>query len=1294
MACNDSVVSPLADTVSGIDGVGIEVSATPDAEADPCAELGDGTACDDLDPCTLNDRCQAGLCVGGTNNPCESTNPCRVGSCDSASGCVFENLVTGETCDLTCFGEARCVDGTCEAVTETKVLCEEPGEEEPCLSSRECDPATGECSLEIYLDVGEDCDSDSNACTWEICDALGVCASTNDLEDCGQEKLGSPCELWACAPKTGACIAVGFAGEVSCTDGNACTYNDTCFETEFGFIVCQGTPVPVDDSNLCTDDSCVDGTVLHTPLNGLWCDPADGCAGSGICAEGACAPDKVCDCVVDDDCPEPEDLCKGTLFCDDGICAPKPGASIVCPASTQPCQVSTCVPETGTCIDQGVDDDVACDDGNVCTSPDACQSGVCVSGSLLDCDNGSFCDGQETCDASLGCQLGQAPSIDDGVGCTQDSCDEALGAVVHAVDPTQCQDGVLCTLNTCTEVGCVFVPQDSACDNGLFCDGQETCDTASGCVTTNVPALDDGVDCTLDACDEAADSVVHTLDDSLCKDAFLCTADVCSEVGCLFQTNDAYCDNGLFCDGVEVCSAGLGCQPGSTPSVDDGVACTQDACNEVADLVEHLPVASACDDGHACTADSCTPVGCVHEDVDGWCDDNNTCTDNACMSGACVFVANFAVCDDGDPCTLTSACDQSVCVPLTFQNCDDNNVCTTDFCLAGLCQHTPNQEVCDDGEPCTSGDVCGSGSCAGPSPTLCSDGNACTDDGCDFEEGCVFSDNSDACDDGDACTTVDACSGGTCEGTVPADCEDGNLCTDLDCDILVGCTFPANNAGCEDGNACTVDDVCAQATCAGSPLECDDDNMCTDDSCDPGTGCVWAFNTLECDDGDACSFEDTCTLGVCVGLRYTDGKVKGSIKLAEGLGGFSGDQSAYDSFGSSAAGIGDLDGDGVPDVAIGAPNDDDGGNGSGALWILFLNVDGTVKEQQKISSLSGGFQGTLFSQDAFGSSLASLGDLDGDGVNELAVGSPGNDTGGSGVGAVWILFMNPDGTVKVEQELAMGEGGFAGALLPGDQFGYSLGNLGDLDGDGRPELAVGAPGTDGLVFLNQGAFWILHLNANGTVEASLKFQDVSGTDGASAATGVSVVGPGDINGDGFRDIMVGSHDNFDAPGALWVLFLTAEGQLNTTNGSGYIKLSDGLNGSPSTINGSHFGGALAASGDLDGDGIPDVIAGRWGQTSGCLECGTVSTLFLNSDGTIKKTKLLGLNLPQNGFNGPLYGLKPHWGRSLAFVGDVDKDGLLDFVAGANEDDISPAASCFNCGATFLLFMKEDPFCVL
>ncbi|MGE4608686.1 MAG: IPTL-CTERM sorting domain-containing protein, partial [Myxococcota bacterium] len=105
------------------------------------------------------------------------------------------------------------------------------------------------------------------------------------------------------------------------------------------------------------------------------------------------------------------------------------------------------------------------------------------------------------------------------------------------------------------------------------------------------PGVDDSIACKDDSCDEQTDSIVHAPDDD-------------------------FCANGSFCDGDELCNAQTGCEAGTPPGVDDAIACTDDSCDEGADLVVHMPDASLCDDGNICTAESCDEVsGCLNDPI-------------------------------------------------------------------------------------------------------------------------------------------------------------------------------------------------------------------------------------------------------------------------------------------------------------------------------------------------------------------------------------------------------------------------------------------------------------------------------------------------------------------------------------------------------------------------------------------------------------------------------------------------------------------------------------------------------
>ena len=180
-----------------------------------------------------------------------------------------------------------------------------------------------------------------------------------------------------------------------------------------------------------------------------------------------------------------------------------------------------------------------------------------------------------------------------------------------------------------------------------------------------------------------------------------------------------------------------------------------------------------------------------------------------------------------------------------------------------------------------------------------------------------------------------------------------------------------------------------------------------------------------------------------------------------------------DKFGRSVADIGDLDGDGVSDIAVGAHGDIGNGIGdSGAVHIMFMNSNGTPKSTVEINDSTA--NGPVLSNwDQFGRSVANIGDLDGDGVSDIAVGAWGDDDGGGQSGALHIMFMNTDGsvdsTVEINSSTANGP-----VLSNTHNFGGSVTNIGDLDGDGVNDIAVGALGDDDDG-LNRGALHIMFM---------------------------------------------------------------------------------------------------------------------------------------------------------------------------------------------------------------------------
>ena len=173
-------------------------------------------------------------------------------------------------------------------------------------------------------------------------------------------------------------------------------------------------------------------------------------------------------------------------------------------------------------------------------------------------------------------------------------------------------------------------------------------------------------------------------------------------------------------------------------------------------------------------------------------------------------------------------------------------------------------------------------------------------------------------------------------------------------------------------------------------------------------------------------------------IEDPDAVVRSKVKISATEGGFNGVLDAEDQFGSSITNLQDLDGDNISELAVGARVDDDGGKDRGAVWILFMNADGSVKRHQKISSTQGGFKGKLDNSDFFGEAVANVGDINRDGVNDIAVGAPRDDDGGKDKGAVWILFLKRDGTVLAHQKISSTTGGFTGKLSEGALFGSSV----------------------------------------------------------------------------------------------------------------------------------------------------------------------------------------------------------------------------------------------------------------
>ena len=218
--------------------------------------------------------------------------------------------------------------------------------------------------------------------------------------------------------------------------------------------------------------------------------------------------------------------------------------------------------------------------------------------------------------------------------------------------------------------------------------------------------------------------------------------------------------------------------------------------------------------------------------------------------------------------------------------------------------------------------------------------------------------------------------------------------------------------------------------------------------------------------------------------------------------------SAGAGLGSALAPLGDLDGDGTLELAVGQdPSFDYEKEHGCCVFLLSLHRDGTLARARRVDgrAFESPVRGSIF-----GARLARAGDIDGDGVEDLAFSNPGDSDGGSSRGAVWILFLERSGQVRATQKISDWEGGFEGLLHDSASFGRSLASAGDLDGNGVPDLLVGSD--EGL--------WTLMLDKTGRVRSHRKLEQTRREDVSVSFNRFLCVLPGS-DADGSKDFFCG-----------------------------------------------------------------------------------------------------------------------------------------------------------------------------
>ncbi len=338
----------------------------------------------------------------------------------------------------------------------------------------------------------------------------------------------------------------------------------------------------------------------------------------------------------------------------------------------------------------------------------------------------------------------------------------------------------------------------------------------------------------------------------------------------------------------------------------------------------------------------------------------------------------------------------------------------------------------------------------------------------------------------------------------------------------------------------------------------------------------------------------------------------------------------------------------------------------------FAQNPGDIMRSKKIANNIAGMGSSISSGDDFGSDVTAIGDVNGDGINDLAIGASSYGTSGG----VFILMMDTNGTVKSKTVLAQNTNGISGLTTNG-LFGYAVCSMGDINNDGVPDIGIGERKcNDGGS--STGAVHIITLSETGSALSQTKISSTTGYSNggipitAGSQFGISLDTIGDINNDGFNDLIVGSWDSQGGTnkGSAWVIMLDRANNVNS-----YYQIYDGVPNFNAPINNNdYFGSSCCAAGDYDNDGINDVIVGSFYGSSGA---GEFHIIHLNTDGSVKSFTHISNNsfLSSNPFDG-------NSAKSISTICDLDGNGTREIVSGAYRHN-------YDSGGIIIIFLDTN-----
>ena len=397
--------------------------------------------------------------------------------------------------------------------------------------------------------------------------------------------------------------------------------------------------------------------------------------------------------------------------------------------------------------------------------------------------------------------------------------------------------------------------------------------------------------------------------------------------------------------------------------------------------------------------------------------------------------------------------------------------------------------------------------------------------------------------------------------------------------------------------------------------------------------------------------------------------------------------------GGIASTAGDVNGDGLDDLIVGAHKaDSNGKTDSGKSYVIFGKIDSTTINLSAIASGTGGFviNGEHANNDS-GDSVSNAGDVNGDGLDDLIVGAYGaNPSGKENAGKSYVIFGKKDSTAIELSAIASGTGGF---VINGenahDWSGFPVSTAGDINGDGLDDLIVGstqAKSRAGKSYVIFGKIDSTTINLSAIASGTGGF--VINGENANDQSSVSLSNAGDVNGDGLDDLIVGAFradvsGKSDA-GKSYVIFGKKD---STAIDLSAIASGSGIGGF--VINGENVndisGISVSSAGDINGDGLDDLIVGAYqANPNGKSDAGKSYVIFGKTDSTAINLSAIASGTGGFVINGE--DVNDISGNSVSTAGDVNGDGLNDLIVGARGRSTTGE---FRAGKLYVIFGKKD-----